>query len=230
MVLGLSGVGGDFTLPRRRPERILFVSGGSGITPVLAMLRTLTAERADGAYHGDIAFIHYARTPAEACYRDELAVMPGVRVLHGYTRSGAGDLCGRFGPEHMAAAMSSPEAVFVCGPEVLVDAVRRHCPAALSESFVGPATGLPAKPSGGRVKFAGSDVEVTDDGRPLLEQAEAAGLTPPSGCRMGICHTCTRRKTAGVVRNLTTGSVSTNADEDVQICVSVPVGDVEIAL
>jgi ferredoxin-NADP reductase len=226
MVLGLSGVGGDFTLPRRRPRRTLFVSGGSGITPVMAMLRTLIAE----GHNGEIAFIHYARTPAEACYRDELDAMPGVRVLHGYTRLGAGDLCGRFGPEHLAAAMPSPEAVFVCGPTALVDAVREHCPTAYSESFVGPVTELPAKPSGGRVKFASSGIEVADDGRALLDQAEAAGLTPKSGCRMGICHTCTRRKTAGVVRNLTTGGVSTNPDEDVQICVSVPVGDVEIAL
>jgi ferredoxin len=89
---------------------------------------------------------------------------------------------------------------------------------------------LPAAPSGGRVTFADSDIEVVDDGRSLLEQAELAGLSPESGCRMGICHTCTRRKTGGVVRNLTTGAVSTAPDEDVQICVSVPVGDVDIAL
>jgi stearoyl-CoA 9-desaturase NADPH oxidoreductase len=226
MVLGLSSVGGDFVLPRRCPRRILFVSGGSGITPVMAMLRTLVADGHDG----EIAFIHYARTPAEACYRDELAAMPGVRVLHGYTCSGAGELRGRFGPDHLIAAMPAPDAVFVCGPAALVDAVREHCPNARSESFVGPKIDLPAKPSGGRVKFAQSGIEVADDGRALLDQAEAAGLTPESGCRMGICHTCTRRKTVGVVRNLTTGGVSTNPDEDVQICVSVPVGDVEIAL
>ncbi len=226
MVLGLGGVAGDFTLPDRRPRRILFVSGGSGITPVMAMLRTLIAE----GHEGEIAFIHYARTPAEACYRHELATLPGVRVLHGYTRSGTGDLSGGFGPDHLAAAMPSPEAVYVCGPQALVDAVREHHPAAHSESFVGPATDLAAKPSGGRVTFTGSGVEVTDDGRSLLDQAEAAGLTPASGCRMGICHTCTRRKTAGVVRNLTTGGVSTTPGEDVQICVSVPVGDVELAL
>jgi stearoyl-CoA 9-desaturase NADPH oxidoreductase len=226
MVLGLSGFDGDFTLPRRPPRRILFVSGGSGITPVMAMLRTLLAT----GHEGEIAFIHYARTPAEACYRDELAAMAGVRVLHCYTRSGAGDLSGRFGPDHLAVAMPSPEAVFVCGPEALVGAVREQCPTARSESFVGPAVELPANPSGGRVTFTGSGVEVADDGRSLLDQAEAAGLTPASGCRMGICHTCTRRKTAGVVRNLTTGGVSTTAGEDVQICVSVPVGDVELAL
>ncbi|ORV96439.1 ferredoxin reductase [Mycobacterium kyorinense] len=226
MVVGLAGVGGDFVLPAPRPRRILFVSGGSGITPVMAMLRTLVAE----GHPGEIAFVHYARNPAEACYRDELAAMPRVRVLHGYTRSGDGDVDGRFGAEHLAAAMPSPDAVFVCGPPALVAAVREHCDNVYTESFVAPTLEVPAKPSGGRVTFADSGIEVVDDGRPLLEQAEAAGLTPESGCRMGICHTCTRRKTCGVVRNLTTGAVSTGPDEDVQICVSVPVGDVDIAL
>ncbi|MGH3577202.1 MAG: ferredoxin reductase, partial [Mycobacterium sp.] len=226
MVVGLAGVGGDFTLPTPRPRRILFVSGGSGITPVMAMLRTLIAED----HTGEVAFVHYARSAAEACYRGELASMPGVRVLHGYTRSDGGDLDGRFGPQHLAAAMPAPDAVFVCGPTGLVDAARQHCANVYAESFVAPTFETPAEPSGGRVTFADSGIDAIDDGRSLLEQAESAGLTPESGCQMGICHTCTRRKTCGVVRNLTTGAVSTGADEDVQICVSVPVGDVEIDL
>jgi len=227
MVVGLAGVGGDFVLPAQRPRRILFVSGGSGITPVMAMLRTLVAE----VHQGKIAFVHYARTAAEACYRDELAAMPRVRVLHGYTRSDGGDLVGRrFGPEHLAAAMSSPDVVFVCGPTALVEAVREHCGNVYTESFVPPVFQAPDNPSGGRITFADSDIDVIDDGRPLLEQAESAGLSPENGCRMGICHTCTRRKTAGTVRNLITGAVSTAPDEDVQICVSVPVGDVDLSL
>ena len=47
---------------------------------------------------------------------------------------------------------------------------------------------------------------------------------------MGNCHTCTRRKTRGAVKNLITGAVSAVDEEDVQICVSVPVGDVAVAL
>jgi stearoyl-CoA 9-desaturase NADPH oxidoreductase len=220
-------VGGDFVLPATRPRRILFVSGGSGITPVMSMLRTMRAEGSDR----EVAFIHYARSVDEACYRDELDAMSGVKVLHGYTRSTAGsDLEGRFGPDHLAAAMPDADAVFVCGPPALVDAVREHCKNVRSESFVPPVFDTSAQASGGSVTFADSGVEVTDDGRPLLEQAEAAGLTPESGCRMGICHSCTRRKTNGVVRNLITGAVSSAEQEDVQICVSVPVGDVDIAL
>ena len=60
-----------------------------------------------------------------------------------------------------------------------------------------PTFSAPAESTGGRVSFTDSGVEATDDGQPLLVQAENAGLTPESGCRMGICHSCTRRKTSG---------------------------------
>lgn len=227
MVVGLDGLGGDFVLPAHRPRRILFVAGGSGITPVVSMLRTLATEK----HSGEIALIYYARSPQEACYRDELAAMPGVRVVHGFTRSGEdeGDVRGHFDAEHLAAAMPSPDAVYVCGPTALADAVRSHCDHVRAESFTPPVL-EPASPGGGRITFSDSGIDRDDDGRPILEQAEAAGLAPASGCRMGICHTCTRRKTRGTVKNLITGAVSTPDDQDVQICVSVPVGDVDIAL
>ncbi|MGV0741509.1 ferredoxin reductase [Mycolicibacterium sp. XJ870] len=232
MVLGLDSVGGDFVLPEQRPSRILFVSGGSGITPVMSMLRTLRAQ----AFTGEIAFVHYARSAEEACYRDELDAMRGVRVLHGYTRSAdAADVDGHFGPAHLAAAFSGEpageaDAVYACGPPALVDAVREHCRNVRSESFVPPTFTVPADSTGGTVAFAASGIEVVDDGRPLLVQAEAAGLTPESGCRMGICHSCTRFKTRGSVRNLITGAVSSADCEDIQICVTAPVGDVAIDL
>ncbi|MBU9763958.1 ferredoxin reductase [Mycobacterium sp. TNTM28] len=231
MVLGLDSVGGDFVLPEQLPQRILLVSGGSGITPVLSMLRTLRAQ----AFTGEVVFVHYARHAEEACYRAELAELaaaPGVRVLHGYTRGTGGELDGYFASAHLDAAFggAQPDAVFVCGPSALVDAVRQHCPDAVSESFVPPTFAVPAEATGGTVTFTGSGVEVTDDGRPLLAQAEAAGLAPESGCRMGICHSCSRLKTRGAVRNLITGTVSAADCEDIQICVTAPVGDVVIDL
>jgi ferredoxin-NADP reductase len=230
MVVGLTVGGGEFVLPAERPRRILFVSGGSGITPVMSMLRTLLDEgHADKPGH-ELTFVHYARSVSEACYAAELGAMTGVRVLHGCTREGVGDLVGKFDAAHLTAAMRNPDAVFVCGPPALIDAVRIHCPQAEAESFVPPVFEVPAEASGGTVSFGDSGVAVTDDGRSLLEQAEAAGLTPQSGCRMGICHTCTRRKTSGAVKNLITGAVSTADGEDVQICVTAPVGDVALAL
>jgi stearoyl-CoA 9-desaturase NADPH oxidoreductase len=227
MVVGLDSVAGDFTLPERMPERMLLVAGGSGITPLMSMLRTLRAR----GHRGEVAFVHYARSAHEACYRDELAqiaaAMPNVTVRHGFTRSTAGSqLSGRFCDEHVFVA--DPQAVFVCGPIDLVDAVRARFPDALHESFVPPV--FDGEASGGDVTFTGSAVTVADDGRPLLNQAEDAGLSPESGCRMGICFSCTRRKTSGVVRNVITGAVSSPDADDIQICVSAPVGDVEIDL
>ncbi len=225
LVVGLRDLGGEFTLDRAA-RRILFVSGGSGITPVMSMLRTLRSQ----AFDGEIAFVHYARTPDEACYAGELAGMPNVRVLHGYTRSGAGELIGHLSTAHLDAAMPAPDAVYVCGPPALADAVKDVYPSAHTESFAPPVFAAPVASTGGRISFTDSGVEATDDGRPLLVQAEAVGLRPESGCRMGICHSCTRRKTRGVVKNLITGAVSTTDEEDVQICVSAPVGDVDLAL
>ncbi len=225
MVVGIGAPAGDFVLGDA-DRRILLVSGGSGITPVLSMVRTLRSR----GFDGEAAFVHYAPGPADASYRRELAAMPDVRVLHAYTRTHGGDLEGYCSADHLSAAMAAPDAVYVCGPQALVEAVRVHHPAARSESFVPPVFAAPAEAIGGRVLFAESAVAVADDGRPLLEQAEAAGLKPESGCRMGICHTCTRRKTSGAVKNLITGAVSAGEGENVQICVSVPVGDVEIAL
>ncbi|MGE2736506.1 flavin reductase family protein [Mycolicibacterium vaccae] len=222
LVVGLDSVAGDFTLPAQ-PGRVLMVSGGSGITPVMSMLRTLRAR----GHRDEVVFVHYARAAAEACYRDELAelaaTMPNLSVLHGYTRDAAGsDLPPRF------ARLGDADTVVVCGPTALVDAVRAAYPHAQSESFVPPV--FDAESSGGTVTFTGSGIDVTDDGRPLLNQAEDAGLTPESGCRMGICFSCTRRKSSGIVRNVVTGALSSPDAEDVQICVSAPVGDVTLDL
>ncbi|MDG4664184.1 ferredoxin reductase [Mycobacterium sp. 236(2023)] len=227
MVVGLDSVGGDFTLPASGVGRVLFVAGGSGITPVMSMLRTLRARR----HTGEVVFVHYARSADEACYRAELAeiayAMPNVTVLHGFTRNRIGsNLDGRFGREHVDI---DPDAVYVCGPPSLVDAVREVFPEAQSESFVPPDFSA-SESTGGTVRFTASGQDVVDDGRPLLNQAEDAGLTPESGCRMGICFSCTRRKTSGIVRNVVTGAVSSSEEEDVQICVSAPVGDVCIDL
>jgi ferredoxin len=83
---------------------------------------------------------------------------------------------------------------------------------------------------GGTLRFTESEFSVVSDGRPVLLQAEQAGMTPLHGCRMGICHTCTRQLCAGVVRDGVTGELTSGPDVNIRICVSVPMGDVEIDL
>ena len=98
------------------------------------------------------------------------------------------------------------------------------------ETFTPPALSFATDGAEGRVSFAASGREAANSGLPLLEQAEDAGLAPEHGCRMGICNTCSCRKTAGTVRNVLTGKISSAGDEQIRICVSLPVGDVALDL
>jgi len=84
--------------------------------------------------------------------------------------------------------------------------------------------------AGGEVSFAQSGVATPNSGENLLEQAEAAGLKPVFGCRMGICFSCTAVKKEGTVRNILTGETSSLPDEEIRICVSTPEGDCSVDL
>lgn len=238
MVLGLSQAEGDFHLPHPRPDSILLIGAGSGITPLMAILRTLCAEE----YTGQVALIQYAPDPDRAIYRRELdrlaAENPNFRLTRSYTQApGAGELDGHFSPTHLPQA--DPDftiaETFACGPPALLDAVRGTWANGLEqrlhvESFLPPSLLPVGEPGTGSIRFAGSDVEVENSGAPILEQAEQAGVPAESGCRMGICHTCTCRKLSGSVKNLLTGEVSATPDEEIQLCVSAPLSDLVIDL
>jgi ferredoxin-NADP reductase len=234
MVVGLSAADGDFVLPADRPERLLLISGGSGVTPVMSMLRTLCHE----GHAGAVTFVHYAPRREDVIYRDALDEIAtrysNVRVLPVCTREGGGHLSREQLSDLVPDAGSAQ--TYVCGPPGLIESARRiwaedgierllHV-----ESFLPPPLSLASDSAEGSVSFARTGETVRNNGRSLLEQAEEAGLGPQFGCRMGICHTCTCRKTAGSVRNLLTGEVSSSDEEDIQICISTPAGDVEIDL
>jgi ferredoxin-NADP reductase len=237
MVVGLTQADGEFVLPEPRPERVLLISGGSGITPVMAILRTLC----DEGFGGEIGFLNYARSSELMLYGSELEQLaeehPRVRVARGFTRARGRTLAGRFGREHLRAVISDHRdaATFVCGPPALIDSVRAvwaqdRLPDPTIETFTAPALRLDTDGAEGLVSFLGSGRQATNSGLPLLEQAEDAGLCPEHGCRMGICNTCSTRKRTGRVRNILTGATSDVADEQIRICVSVPVGDVALEL
>jgi stearoyl-CoA 9-desaturase NADPH oxidoreductase len=98
------------------------------------------------------------------------------------------------------------------------------------ETFTRPPLSFDTEGAEGFVRFAASGRGAANSGLPLLEQAEDAGLAPEYGCRMGICNTCSCRKTTGTVRNVITGEISSARDEQIRICVSVPLGDVALDL
>jgi stearoyl-CoA 9-desaturase NADPH oxidoreductase len=238
-VVRLTRAQGFFTLPVRQPEHLLLISGGSGITPVMSMLRTRCAL----GWTKPVTFLHYALTGSDMLYRDELEALaetaPGLRLVKVFTdEPGTGDLDGFLSEAQLdrADARWRGAETFMCGPDALMSSARVIFDAAgraahlHSEAFTLGNVTAEAGQVNGSVHFAGSERSVASDGRPILLQAEEAGLSPLSGCRMGICHTCTRRLCAGVVRDVVTGELSSGPDINIRICVSVPMGDVEIDL
>ncbi|MGA2321644.1 MAG: ferredoxin reductase [Solirubrobacteraceae bacterium] len=237
MIVGLTQAQGEFVLGDPRPERVLLISGGSGITPVMAMLRTLC----DEGFEGEVGFLNYARSFELALYSAELDQLAHryerLRVARGFTRGRGLPLAGRFRREHLRAVIfdHSSAATFVCGPPALIDAVRAvwatdGLPEPAVETFTPPALRFDTDGAQGSVSFTASGREAANSGLALLEQAEDAGLAPDHGCRMGICNTCSCHKTAGTVRNVISGGLSSAGDEQIRICVSVPVGDVALDL
>jgi ferredoxin-NADP reductase len=238
MVVRLSPAQGEFYLPLPHPRSILLISGGSGITPVMSMLRTLT----DKAYIGKITFLHYAFTEDDVIYQAEIdaikAKYEGVRIIRAYTEADNGDLQGYFSKEHLVTADShyAEAETFLCGPMPLMNAVREVFEAeGISdklhiEQFTAPVRTVGSANAEGSLSFAASGTEVENNGQTILEQAEAAGLNPEYGCRIGICFTCVRKKDSGTTQNVLTGDTCSDGDTNIKLCINKPVGDVVIDL
>ncbi|MGB4344350.1 MAG: iron-sulfur cluster-binding domain-containing protein [Moraxellaceae bacterium] len=240
-IVELGAPAGDFVLPADRSAPFLFIAGGSGITPVRALVDQLVAE----GHAGKVDILYYVPSSPEAIFLGHLkqieATCPNVKLHLVVTRGKeAGSLSGHFSEAHLKAAGCDISAAraFVCGPTGLISAVESHWSNAgqherlTLERF--QAITLPVAVDGGEgqpIRFADSAVTSTAPAnRTILDTAEAAGLTPNAGCRQGICRTCTCRKLAGQVRDIRTGELSSDGEEDIAICVSVPVTPVTIEL
>jgi ferredoxin-NADP reductase len=235
-IVSLSDVEGQFTLPDPRPERILFVSAGSGITPIMAMLRCLERE---GKLR-DVIHLHSAPTPDDVIFNERLREVDerndGLRLHVQHTRAGDG----RISPGDLDRLCSDwrEREAFLCGPaEMLEDFESRwqeeDLPERLHMERFQPVIGGDgsAGGEGGTIRFLKSDIEAESDGsQPILVAGEEAGAELPFGCRMGICHTCVGKLCSGRLRDLRSGEVHGEEGQMVRTCVNAPEGEVEIAL
>ncbi|MAA65229.1 MAG: oxidoreductase [Alteromonadaceae bacterium] len=232
--IGISEAFGDFDLPAG-PSPLLYIAGGSGITPVLSHLATL----ADSPYAAPVSLLYYVRTEADVIGAEILnslaANWPALTVSIFHTE--VGDDSQHINPSHFKNIPElSERQVYLCGPKGLMDRVDELlAPFGLrddqiNKTFFSAPTSVPLDtPLGGAITFTRSSVNVESDGdAPLLEIAEAADLTPAYGCRMGICHQCSCKKTEGTVINRLTGKASGPGEETIQLCISVPQGPVSI--
>ncbi len=228
---------GEFVLPDAMPVHPLFITGGSGITPVMSMLRGYA-----DAYEvmPDIAHMHYAPYERDVIFGAELQQLasrqPHFHLHNFYTRAGDS----HFDAAQLEAACPDwrTREVWVCGPASLLAAVEAHwTQAGLAgrlhlERFHAPVAPQPADGArAGTVIFMASAVEAASDGcATLLNIAEQAGLNPAHGCRMGICHGCNTTLASGCVRDTRTGKLISEPGDVVQICVCTAVGDAVLAI
>jgi ferredoxin-NADP reductase len=226
---------GQFTLPDRLPQRILFLTAGSGITPVAGMLRDLTARDAlRGVVH-----IHLSASRPEAIFGDELRRLARRQGPERYLlREHFDDTHGLFTVQRLTELVSDlpKRDTWACGPTGLMDALTEywqsalHRPGQLRIEQFRPVLALVAG-EGGSVRFTRSGREVQAGGAtPILVAGEEAGLLLPCGCRMGICNSCAGRLTAGAVRDLRTGELQLAENQMIRTCCSAAAGAVEIEL
>lgn len=225
MLIHLDQATGDFVLPPIRPGKVLFLTAGSGITPVMGMLRSAPEELAD------VVVLHSAPAPDEVIFADELrdlAKRGSIRLIERHTDAdGMLDLAEL---DDLVPDWASRE-TWACGPTGLLDAAEQHWPAGRLHTERFRPTVL-VTGEGGDVTFSRTGTTVPADGAtPLLDVGEGAGVLMPSGCRMGICFGCVSPLREGAVRDLRTGELTTAAPGDgvlIQTCVSAAAGACDI--
>ena len=233
-VVRLGGVEGTFVLPEPTPPRLLFVSAGSGITPIMSMLRSLDRAGAlDDAVH-----VHSSRDLDGVIFGEQLRDLDSRRPGYRPHLQITGE-AGRVAPADLDRLCPDwrERRAFVSGPGEMLDALVEHWQAEgdpellAMERFQPVIGGGAVAGEGGAVRFLASEVETAcGGGTPILVAGEEAGVELPFGCRMGICHTCIGKLVKGEVRDLRTGEVHGQKGEMVRTCVNAPEGDVAIAL
>ncbi|WP_137145363.1 ferredoxin reductase [Mycolicibacterium sp. CR10] len=228
-IVRLAAPQGNFVMPDPAPASVLFLTAGSGITPVMSMLRTLSRR----AQVGDVAHVHSAPTAADVMFAEELSQLadrhPGYRLQLRATRTE-----GRVDLARLDELIPDwrERQTWACGPEPMLEAAQRTWAAAgisdrlhLERFAVSRAR---VHGSGGTIEFARSGKTVTADAATsLMDAGEAAGVQMPFGCRMGICQSCVVGLLKGHVRDLRTG-VEHEPGSRVQTCISAASGDCEL--
>jgi ferredoxin-NADP reductase len=230
----LEQAAGEFVLPADE-AKLLFVTAGSGITPVIGMLRNLFPVADSGVVRlarsagYDITVVHVAPSEPDSILLDNLRALDQAGVIRLVARYD--DVHGVLDVADLADLVPDLDErmTFACGPAGLLDALDAHHAERglplLTEQF---RVATLVAGEGGTVTFARSGTTVqADGGTPILDAAEDAGVLMPSGCRMGICYGCVLPMREGTVRDLRTGDLTTAAEGDgvlIQTCISAAAG------
>jgi ferredoxin-NADP reductase len=228
-IIQLDQATGEFCLPEQAPDKALFVTAGSGITPVMGILRN-SAETLT-----DTVLVHSAPTADDVVFGAELRQMAAegrITLVEQHT-----DTAGMLDARSIAELVPDlhERSTWACGPVGMLEALEEHWASVgisdrlYTERF---RPRILVTGEGGTVTFSKNGTTVEADGAtPILDAAEEAGVLMPSGCRMGICFGCVLPMREGAVRDLRNGEITTAAPGDgvlIQTCVSAAAGACEI--
>ncbi|MEL1264867.1 ferredoxin reductase [Pseudoxanthomonas putridarboris] len=230
---------GDMTLPASPKGGYLLLAAGSGITPMMALVRQLAGQ----GMPVDLALTYWVRRRDEACFLDELRALsarhPRFRFRLMLTRESAGAADegeGRIGEAAFAAFADDLAArqVLACGPGGFVESARGlldgRAASFQAEAFtLPPVTVVDEGEVDVRLLRSGRTLRVPR-GQSLLTALEAQGLKPASGCRMGICNTCACGKSAGTARHLPSGLLAHEPSQALKLCIHSAATDLELDL
>lgn len=247
--LHLTGPAGVFAVPTHTDHPVVLLAGGIGVTPFLGYLETLAAT--DDSTVPEVV-LHYGNAnSADHPFRERLrelaARIPALTVVDHYADPTAADVIGR---DYDRAGFITADDIdpgliarrarfYMCGPQPMLDALTRALIArgvprfeVFSEKFR-PARREVSVPDGAEytVTFARTGRTATwrkGDG-PLLAAGEAAGVTMPSGCRLGQCESCACTVLQGTAAHLVAPSDDL-PHTDVLTCQSIPTSDLILDL
>ena len=217
----ISAPSGDFVY-KNTQNNATFIAGGSGITPMLAMISEHLKHTTQ-----KVSLIYYAKAAAHQCV-DELSALANQFSHFSFlllTREQSDDIT-----RHVNI-WENPD-IYCCGPanfmKTVCDFAKKHHLNYYQEAF---GLTLPSQNDDSLFNVQiNSSAHVVNANNALLAQFEAKQLQVKRGCGIGICHQCQCIKKSGVVRNLKTGELSDNGEQLIQLCVSQPVSDLELQL
>lgn len=240
------GPSGTFVYaPRADAHRLLLIAGGSGVTPILSIVKTALSE----SPLAELTLFYAARRANEMAHREELQALAAasprlaLRCFFDELEHGAdmatSDTLGRIGPLDLGPHASAAATVYLCGPEAMMDGVSGALQALgfppetiLRERFFTPRPApLPARKERVSLELVGRARELAvDTRRTLLESALEASVPLPYSCTMGGCGQCKARLSKGQVSMAEPNCLSRQEREDGFIlpCISYPLTDVAL--
>ena len=234
-VLELDSSFGDMTAATFGEEPLIFLAAGSGITPLMSLLR----EQAEQGMPRPITLVYWARTTNLLCFHSDINAIAGsfknLTVHTVITSEAAGQHISGAQLRALGVDISGSQ-VLACGGNEFVEQARKYT-ATAAHSFQAEAFTPPPRMEGGEsaqrftieLLASGRSVEVSNQ-QTLLEAFEQQGVAVSAGCRMGICNTCSCTKAGGITQNIDAKAGDVDANSQIRLCVTRAASNLQLAI